>query len=154
MVLDRSVALTPEDWQILDRLDGHRRVIVANKCDAPPAWDPSTALEGHEPVCQVSSLTGQGCEALLTVLTESIGCSSAFRDTPRVTNERHIQLLRRCSASLERALAESRRLGVRAPEELLLFELGEARAALEEIAGSRTADDVLARIFERFCIGK
>jgi tRNA U34 5-carboxymethylaminomethyl modifying GTPase MnmE/TrmE len=30
----------------------------------------------------------------------------------------------------------------------------DARRALEEVTGARTPDDVLAVIFERFCIGK
>jgi tRNA U34 5-carboxymethylaminomethyl modifying GTPase MnmE/TrmE len=32
--------------------------------------------------------------------------------------------------------------------------LQEARGAFEEITGRRTSDDLLAHIFERFCIGK
>jgi len=154
VVLDRSVPLEAHDQRLLQQTDRRRRVIAANKCDVPAAWQASTALPGHGVVCEVSSLSGDGCNTLLISLAEAIGCSSEFRDTPRVTNERHIHLLHKCSASLGRALEESRRLGSRAPEELLLFELGEARAALEEIVGPRTADDVLALIFDRFCIGK
>jgi tRNA modification GTPase len=120
----------------------------------PASWSPSTALGGRQPVCEISSITVDGFESLLACVSESLGCSTAFCDAPRVTNERHIQLLRRCSRSIGRALEESYRLGVRAPEELLLFELADARAALSEIAGARTADDVLERIFERFCVGK
>ena len=40
------------------------------------------------------------------------------------------------------------------PEELVLADLQDARAALEEITGKRTPEDLLQRIFERFCIGK
>jgi tRNA U34 5-carboxymethylaminomethyl modifying GTPase MnmE/TrmE len=36
----------------------------------------------------------------------------------------------------------------------VLSDLQEARAALEEITGKRASEAVLARIFERFCIGK
>jgi len=40
------------------------------------------------------------------------------------------------------------------PEEFVLADLQEARAALEEISGRRTSEDVLSHIFARFCIGK
>jgi tRNA modification GTPase len=40
------------------------------------------------------------------------------------------------------------------PEEFVLADLQDARAALEEITGQRTSEDVLAHIFSRFCIGK
>ena len=36
----------------------------------------------------------------------------------------------------------------------MLADLQEARGAFEEITGRRTPDDLLAHIFERFCIGK
>ena len=35
-----------------------------------------------------------------------------------------------------------------------LFDLPEARRLLEEVTGTRTADDLLGHIFESFCIGK
>jgi tRNA U34 5-carboxymethylaminomethyl modifying GTPase MnmE/TrmE len=39
-------------------------------------------------------------------------------------------------------------------EEFPLLDLQEASAALQEITGKRTSDDLLRHIFERFCIGK
>jgi tRNA U34 5-carboxymethylaminomethyl modifying GTPase MnmE/TrmE len=36
----------------------------------------------------------------------------------------------------------------------VVADLTEARRKLEEVTGSRTPDDVLHAIFERFCIGK
>jgi tRNA U34 5-carboxymethylaminomethyl modifying GTPase MnmE/TrmE len=40
------------------------------------------------------------------------------------------------------------------PEEFVLADLQDARAALEEIGGKRAPDELLAHIFSRFCIGK
>jgi len=39
-------------------------------------------------------------------------------------------------------------------EEFVLADLQRAMAALEEITGRRTTEDVLQHVFERFCIGK
>ena len=33
-------------------------------------------------------------------------------------------------------------------------DLADARAALEEVSGRRASEDLLAHIFERFCVGK
>ena len=41
-----------------------------------------------------------------------------------------------------------------ATEELVLVDLHEARARLEEITGRRSVDDLLRHIFSAFCIGK
>jgi tRNA U34 5-carboxymethylaminomethyl modifying GTPase MnmE/TrmE len=40
------------------------------------------------------------------------------------------------------------------PEEFVLADLADARAALEEVSGRRATEDLLAHIFEKFCIGK
>jgi tRNA modification GTPase len=154
LVLDRSAPLEGDDCALLIGGNNRNRVVVANKCDCAEAWQASVVLRDEPHWCEISSLSGEGYSRLLELVTLVLGASSQPADAPRVTNERHIQLLQRCSASLTRAVDESRRCGERAPEELLLFELTEARSALEELAGVRTSEDVLARIFERFCIGK
>jgi tRNA modification GTPase len=41
-----------------------------------------------------------------------------------------------------------------APFELVGAELADATAALGEITGETTPEDVLQHIFERFCVGK
>jgi len=74
-------------------------------------------------------------------------------DRPGITNIRHIDLVEQARRAMRRAvdaLAEHHVL----PEEFVLADLQQARAALEEITGRRTPDDLLAHIFARFCIGK
>ena len=153
LVLDVSRPLQPEDAALLERTTRQRRVVVMNKCDLPRAWDPASVGES-DPWCAVSSLTGQGTATLLELVARTAGASLETTDTPRLTNERHVQLLRRCAVALQRGADEVARLGPGAPEELVLFELSDARASLDEIAGTRTPEDVLERIFARFCIGK
>ena len=74
-----------------------------------------------------------------------------LRDRPQVTNVRHAVLLERARESLTRAAAA---LESEVSEEFPLLDLQEAGAALQEITGKRTTDDLLRHIFERFCIGK
>ena len=40
------------------------------------------------------------------------------------------------------------------PHELILLDLHAALRALDSLTGVTTADDILARIFSTFCIGK
>jgi tRNA U34 5-carboxymethylaminomethyl modifying GTPase MnmE/TrmE len=68
-----------------------------------------------------------------------------------VIRGRHIALLERARVHLEAARHAA---GERSPEEFLLCDLQMARQTFDEIVGRRTTDDLLARIFERFCIGK
>ena len=154
VVFDISAPLGLGDADLLRETTGQARILVANKCDCPPAWEVAALAANGSAVCEISALTGAGVDALLAIVSTRLGAVPETAASPLVTNERHIDLLRRCSAALERAAGTVEHLGTRAPEELLLVDLNDAREALDEIAGRRTPDDVLERIFERFCIGK
>ena len=99
----------------------------------------------------VSLVEDVGLGELRTALRANLWTGEQLRDTPALSNLRHIELLQRTAAGLKRATAAA---ATATPEELILADLQEAREALEEITGKRTPDDVLQRIFERFCIGK
>jgi tRNA modification GTPase len=148
VVLDRSSPLDIEDLELVRR----RRptdVVACNKCDLPAAWD--VASVGG--AVQVSALTGDGLDPLERAILESLDAGGDLMDVPLVTNVRHLALIERASAALGRAESAAGREDAM-PEELVLTDLHEARAALEEVAGVRTADDLLTHIFSRFCIGK
>ena len=71
-----------------------------------------------------------------------------------MTNVRHIALVERAQAALTRARDAATADGGSMPEEFVLADLTEARAAFEEISGRRAPDDLLEHIFSKFCIGK
>jgi tRNA modification GTPase len=148
VVLDGSAPLTNEDRTLLTETAAVPRVVVANKSDLQPAW---SASEVAACVVRISALTGDGLDLVRGHLIEVMGGSPSDREIPAVTNMRHIGLLDRARGTLARAEAAARD---GAPEEFVLADLTEARGLLEEITGTRTAEDVLDRIFSSFCIGK
>jgi tRNA modification GTPase len=77
--------------------------------------------------------------------------SERLRDTPSISNARHISLLGEARSHLVSARAAA---AAATPEEFVLTDLAAARACFDEVVGVRTSDDVLRHIFERFCIGK
>ena len=95
-------------------------------------------------------MTGEGLSSLRSSIATALG-GDHLRDTPAVTNLRHVELLRRSHAALEQA---SRAADSETPEEFVLADINEARRLLEEVTGHRTADDTLNAIFSTFCIGK
>jgi tRNA modification GTPase len=108
-------------------------------------------LDSAGPVLTVSAASKEGMADLRSAIAASLGQGQSLRDVPAVTNQRHLMLLERAHESLARgadALAHG------APEELALADLQEARGYLDEIVGRRTTDDILAKIFSSFCIGK
>ena len=75
--------------------------------------------------------------------------SSAMKAVREITNVRHIALLERAHAAIQRALDAIRSAGGALSEEFVLADLQDARAACEEIAGRRASEDLLAHIFSR-----
>ena len=150
LVLDRSRPLDDEDRALLHETAAADRVIVVNKADRPPVWD-AADLPDAGPRVTVSLRDEADPAGLRRALAELLWDGEPLRDTPTLSNLRHIVLVERADAALTRAADAA---DAAAPEELLLADLQDARAALEEVTGKRTADDVLQRVFERFCIGK
>jgi tRNA modification GTPase len=147
VVLDGSAPLTADDQALLDATAASPRVVVANKADRPAAWQDEAV---DTAILRVSALSGEGIDALCEALLDAAGAGPG-RDVPAVTNLRHVELLERARRALDRA----RELAARGlPEELVLEDLGDARACLEDVTGRRTPDEVLERIFSSFCIGK
>lgn len=149
VLLDRSRPLSMDDRELLGVTASKPRVVAWNKIDLPPAL-PLEPLDPVEAVA-ISARTGAGIDRLVEAIGRALGSGEALRDRPAITNIRHVHLLERARESLVRAgdaLASS------VSEEFPLLDLQEAGAALQEITGRKTTDDLLRHIFERFCIGK
>lgn len=148
-VVDGSQRLTDADRRMLMNGPGSRLPVIS-KADLPRAWETATVTELSDAL-EVSAVTGAGLgnlrRAMVTRLTEQ----EHWRDTPAISNVRHLALAESARAAVDRG-AEA--LAAGATEELALAELGAARQALEEITGHRSAEDLLRHVFSRFCVGK
>jgi len=102
----------------------------------------------------LSLKTGSGVDELRAAMRAALDMVEPLRDAPVVTNVRHDALLRLAREALHRAIDNLAEAGESASEELVLADLGDARRAFEDVTGRRTTEDVLKRIFERFCVGK
>jgi len=120
---------------------GRPRITVVTKSDVAASSDPEAL--------PVSAVTGAGMDELrgrLRDWSDSEGPGSRF-----TLSRRQLGLLRQARRSLDRA-AESFKAG-RSPE----FAALDARAALQSIGGitGRNVDEeILDRVFARFCVGK
>jgi tRNA modification GTPase len=146
VVLDGAMPLEDGDLEILSELQGSKTLTVSNKADLDPAWTDPALL-------RVSARTGSGIAELRRAIVVALDIEP-LRDTPEITNVRHIALVQQAQDALLRACAAARRDEGSLSEEFVLADLQEARVALEAIAGRRADDDVLSHIFSTFCVGK
>lgn len=97
----------------------------------------------------VSTVTGEGLEALQSALSERLTRDLSGADFPAVTRERH---RRRLSEAVVAVQAARDRLAD-APE-LAGEDLRRAADALARVTGDIGVEDVLGEVFSTFCIGK
>jgi tRNA modification GTPase len=133
-------------------------VVALNKCDLVPGAP--TAEEGVAArfagrgarLVRTSARTGEGMEDLRRAIFDSVIAESG--ETPEgvvVTSERHVEALERgreMLASALKGLEEGR------TNEFIALDVREAVAALGEITGEVTSEEILNGVFARFCIGK
>ncbi|MCJ7545196.1 MAG: 50S ribosome-binding GTPase [Phycisphaerae bacterium] len=103
----------------------------------------------------VSALTGSGLEALQRAICDSVHLQAARSGGALGLHRRQKDCLLAAARSAEAAadvLAGSRDLADRA--ELVAVELRNALDAVGRISGQVLDEDILARIFARFCVGK
>jgi tRNA modification GTPase len=106
---------------------------------------------------RLSAKTGAGMDGLRAALLEVAGwTASTSGETVFLARERHLQALARAEEHLAAAAAcaDAEHGYGNAQLELFAEELRLAGSRLSEITGEVTADDLLGRIFSRFCIGK
>ncbi len=148
LCIDLSRQLTPleEEW-LQHASPDPRTIVVGTKCDL----EPKTKLPGL--ICRTSTFSGEGVRDLMMAILANFG--------QRHQNDQ-IHLLSttamRCGDNLratEQCLERARQLTISGdPEELVALEIRQALDELGQIIGTVYTDDLLDRIFSRFCIGK
>jgi tRNA modification GTPase len=152
VVLDGSVSLTEDDRVFLSFTQDKKGLIVINKIDLERAVDLDVLgqVAKNKKLLMVSARQGQGVQDLKRSLREVI--LDADREPAFVlTNLRHKAALLRTEEVLAEAASALSQAGL---TELVAVTLQQARESLEEIVGIVHTDDVLERIFSKFCLGK
>jgi tRNA modification GTPase len=150
-VIDGSTAFTIGDQEILDTLAERTYLVIANKADLCASTEIPAPL--NQSLLRISTVTGHGIDALKDKIVESFlhGHSVDSRDYVVVSQARHKDILLRASEAL---CTFSTNFSAGVALELLSVDLRLSLDAIGEITGETTPDEVLDRIFSKFCIGK
>ncbi|HSY43176.1 MAG TPA: GTPase, partial [Candidatus Acidoferrum sp.] len=154
-VLDAGEPLTAEDQSYFTEFAGKKRILVRNKTDLPAQWQWPPKFDGvsnlTSPV-DVSCTTGRGIESLKDAIKETVWSGEVKAEMLQVMiNSRHQDALNRARTAAERSIEALRG---NATLELVALDLRIAVAAVGEIVGKTTTEDLLDSIFGQFCIGK
>jgi tRNA modification GTPase len=152
LVLDAGTGWVAADKRILERAQGKKLLPVWNKMDLlETKKKPKVkALQGWN-VCYVSAKTGMGIEECKSKISALLFPEDFEEDEPIITNLRHKQQVDQSVGYLLQAMEATRK---KYSEEYVLTDLKKALECLDRITGETTEEDILGKIFSRFCIGK
>lgn len=148
LALDGASPLTAQDQRLLSQTEKYHRLVLLNKSDLPyssegkidPTW------------LRISAVTEEGLSELeasiVAKLTDGQGIEAGAASA---ANARQVQLMEDSSKYLKTVIDG---LEKKLSYELMASDLKAAIDALGQITGQTVGDDILNRIFEKFCIGK
>lgn len=128
-------------WMITNKIDLNPTAIGKFFCDS------STCQQN----LYISAKTKSGFDTLTQALVEEVSSKigGGVETNTILTNERHQSCLLKASESLSVILSQKK-----LPLEIISAELRVTLTSLQELVGKTTTEDILGRIFSKFCIGK
>ena len=154
LVLDGSNRISAEDKQLLEKAEKRKTIVVINKVDLPDKIN-SNGFKKYfkdKTMIRVSATKKRNIskleKAIATMIWQGKVCSC---DEILVSNLRHQQALTEALGSITRA---KEALGEKLSAEFVAVDIKESLDNLGLIIGETVNEDLLDKIFEKFCIGK
>lgn len=149
-LVDAKCGLDSEDEEIASLLEGKKAILVINKIDAEDKKEISFK-DKFSYSCEISAKTGEGVTELLKMIEELFDIGEIEKsDEPIISKASHKQALIRAKEFIDSAVSS---LGVM-PDDFISIDLRGAAEALGEITGIAVSEEVVDRIFSKFCLGK
>ncbi len=155
-LVDISTPLEPEDRSIAQNIKGKKSILVLNKTDLDKKFTKQEAI-GYlggtfEEAMEISAKYGTGVDKLADQMVKLVwGGEIEKSDDVFLLNIREKDLLKRAREVLSHSIQASKNGH---PIDLLAVDVKEALEILGELTGENLTEEVIDRIFSKFCIGK
>ena len=152
-VVDSSLPLDENDYEIMELLSGRKSIVIYNKTDLAPAVDiENLKSRTGSPVIPISVVEEIGISQLEDEIKRMFFHGElSFNDEVYITNARHKAALEETKESLKLVLG-SIEMGM--PEDFFSIDLMNAYESLGRIVGESVGEDLVNEIFSKFCVGK
>lgn len=154
MMLDGSRPLDQEDKEILSFIQDMPSIVLLNKSDLEQKLSLGELEEflPKEQILPISVKDNTGFDALISAVKDMFfKGEAAVAEDALLGNVRHKNALLRAKEAMERCLVT---IETRMPEDFISMDLQEANYALGEITGDVADEEIIDRIFTKFCLGK
>ena len=150
LVLDASRELDDEDKDIIEAVKDKNTIVLLNKSDLKNNIDFSN-INYFKNVINSSTLTGEGIEVFTNKIKDIFFNGKVSSESLIISNGRHKQALYR---ALENCIEAKKKLDANEYLDLISIFVTASMKALGEITGSELEEDLINKIFNKFCVGK
>ena len=150
-VFDGSRELSDDDKRLIGLLSDKTVIPIINKSDLETRADTAYIEDKLGKSVIISAKTGDGAEMLELAIKQRCGISKLDPAAGLLSNERQ----RQCALSAQAAVSRAYNAlygGMTA--DVAGLELEAALSSLYELSGKTASEEVIDRIFSRFCVGK
>ena len=149
---DAKSGLDQRDFEIMDFLGDKKKIALINKCDAGNLVKKDQLESVFEHIVEFSVKTETGVKELERIIKDMFEMGSVSNEGKAIiTNARHKDALLKAKNSLYSAL---KTVGEGMSADMTFIDLDEAISALGEIVGLTVSEEIVDKIFHKFCIGK
>ena len=152
-ILDSSVKLEKEDLEILKLIENKNAIIILNKIDlGEQKVDLKLINKLNKPIIKLSAKTGEGVEELYNVIVELFNINELELDKGEIiTNLRHKTQIKKAIESIKNSVISIKE---NMPIDIVSINIKEILINLGDITGDNVTDDIINKIFSKFCLGK
>ncbi|MBU1125052.1 MAG: 50S ribosome-binding GTPase, partial [Candidatus Omnitrophica bacterium] len=152
LVFDGSRRISTEDIVLIKKLKKKKVIALINKMDLPQKIERDALKKYFERVIPISAKKMRNITLLEEALVAIIHGGQVTQPEPLVvTNLRHIEALRQAERNIAQSIRSS---DDRLSGEFIAEDIVQAMRKLDVLLGKDFSDDLLDKIFSRFCIGK
>jgi len=154
MMVDASAPMDESDFEIIEFIKDKKVLVLLNKIDLEQKVrvEELQKFVPKEDIISFSVKEGKGIE-MLTKRVKELFFGGAVTVEPDylIGNTRHRNALYQAKEALLQALVT---IETRMPEDFISMDLQEANHALGEITGDSVDEEIIDRVFTKFCLGK
>ncbi len=149
---DAVSGLDERDMEIISSLGGKKSIALINKTDKGSLKDKEHLSSVFDVVIEFSVKEKKGIDELKSSVSELFGIGAISSSSLSViTNARHRDAIAKAMESIDSAIQSQKML---MPTDTAYIDLEAAAHSLGEITGLTVSEEVVDRIFHKFCIGK
>lgn len=153
-IFDNSKKLDEEDYKILEKVKNKKCIILLNKCDLSVQNNKTILYMSNlnKTVIKASMKTKEGIEELYNSISDMFKNNELdYNDEIIITNIRHKNIIHK---AIENITGTTSRIEQNIPIDVISVYIKEVLGNLAEITGDNVSEDIINKIFSKFCLGK